>query len=363
MIAAGGGGDAITAAAIGPFLGLTDEHPVVMTYAWERLIIDPLPGPRSTTQFTGLRELAPNVLEVTPATRATPPAGSTLPRLAAELPSRLILLDPHGGASGMATQIRATARYFRADRLALVDVGGDVITDGTEEGLRSPLGDLLAIAACNLADLPSHVFVSGPGLDGELSEQVVLDRISRLHGQRVQDLTALAFSPVQRVFQWHPSEASGLLSATASGARGLVEVRDSGAAIKLSDDALRIFIIDLGEAARAGPALDLKYTTSFNEARQVIEKITGVSEVSYETMKARRLLRAKSRQVSKSDLVRLDALADEANTRGVSYVSLRRLSELLGVHTSAHLARFHELLNAERGRRYMPPLYEVTKAK
>src|SRR5690349_16433855 len=93
FIAAGGGGDAITAAALGPALGLADQ-PVILTYAWDRLIIDPLPGPRSASDFTGLRPLAPDVLEVLPTTKPIAPAGSTLPRLAAELSARLLLLDP-----------------------------------------------------------------------------------------------------------------------------------------------------------------------------------------------------------------------------------------------------------------------------
>ena len=76
-----------------------------MSYAWDRLMIDPLPGPRNAADFTGLRELRPGVYEVLPQSRPRPPAGSSLPRLADELDVRLLLLDPTHGAVGMAEQI------------------------------------------------------------------------------------------------------------------------------------------------------------------------------------------------------------------------------------------------------------------
>ena len=61
-----------------------------MTYSWDRLMIDPVPGPRTVRDFTGLAQPAENVYEVVPSTRPVPPAGSSLPRLASTLPGRLL---------------------------------------------------------------------------------------------------------------------------------------------------------------------------------------------------------------------------------------------------------------------------------
>lgn len=130
LVAAGGGGDAITAAALGPALGIA-EYPVVLTYAWDWLIVDPLPGPRTARDFTGLRQVAPDVREVLPSSRPVPPAGSSLPQLADQLPAQLLLLDPTGGAVGMAAQISAATRHVGASQVALVDVGGDSPPPGT----------------------------------------------------------------------------------------------------------------------------------------------------------------------------------------------------------------------------------------
>src|SRR5262249_40031192 len=154
VVAAGGGGDAITGSMLAAPLGLP-EPPVVMTYSWDRLMIDPVPGPRSVGDFRGLRQLAPRVWEVLASTTKTAPGPSSLPGLAAALPSRFLLLDPAWGAIGMAAQVRAAVACFVADDLALIDVGGDILTDGADPGLRSPLADQLALAACLRTGLPA----------------------------------------------------------------------------------------------------------------------------------------------------------------------------------------------------------------
>src|SRR5689334_8326554 len=102
MVAAGGGGDAIAAAMLAQ--AVPDTNAVgIATMAWDRMIVDPLPGPRSVSDFTGLDERNGHLV-VTPGTRPVLPAGSTLPRLAAELPLPLVLLDPTDAAVGLRAQ-------------------------------------------------------------------------------------------------------------------------------------------------------------------------------------------------------------------------------------------------------------------
>lgn len=356
FVAAGGGGDAITAAALGPALGLADE-PLILTYAWDRLIIDPLPGPRSAADFTGLRELAPDVLEILLTTEPIPPAGSTLPRLAAELPARLLLLDPTDGAVGMARQIAAAAEHFDAEAIALVDVGGDALTTGTDEGLRSPLADLLALAACSLVELPAQLLVPAPGIDGELPEAVVLDRIEHLGGDRPVVLDAEAFKAIRDVFTWHPSEASGLLAVAAEGTRGRVEVRDAGCQIHLTDATPAVFALDANDLTAFGPGAALRPTTSLADARTVTTRLTGISEIDYERRKAEQLRDQVSHSPTSVDLRRVDAYAAEAASRGADFVSVRRLAELIGIRSVGDLTQFRELLAGDRATHYCPPIY------
>lgn len=362
MIAAGGGGDAIAAAVLGPALGLTDKCPVVMTYAWDRLIIDPLPGPRAVTDFSGLERLVGDVHEIVPHSRPIPPAGSTLPDLAAELPARLLLLEPAGGAMGMARQIQAAAKYFSASEIALVDVGGDVLTRYNDSEARSPLADLLALAACSLVPLPTQLVVAGVGLDGEFAKPQVLARVSQLEGRQVHVIEQRDVESIRAVLAWHPSEASGLLALASAGALGLVEIRDSGTQINLDRETLAAYSLSARTATERGPAWELRTSDSLASAERIVRRTVGVCEIDYERRKAQRFNSTPSRVPDDTDLARIDNLLTEAATRGASFVSIRRISELIGVTSWQHLCQLRRLLAKSRPNAYCPPILKVPDA-
>lgn len=245
FIAAGGGGDpvgtAITAATVGRVLtGTSLGGTAIATYAWERLEVDPTPGPLGSVHFTGLAHQA-GIPVITPTTQPIAPAGSTLPDLAADLPARLVLLDPWQGLAALAEQIRRLADDGY-DHVRVVDVGGDILAHGDEDTLCSPLVDALALAACRLAGVPATVYVAGPGTDGEIPQEDVLDR---LDGHALTPL-AQDVAPVRTALSWHPSEASALFAAAVDGVRG--PVRTVNHLIPLTDASARIHSTGLDEA-------------------------------------------------------------------------------------------------------------------
>lgn len=81
IVAAGGGGDAVASAMLDAALYGDDDQAVILTYAWDRLLVDPIPGPRGPADFTGLEPLTPSVWSVPAEARPIAPAGSTLPGL------------------------------------------------------------------------------------------------------------------------------------------------------------------------------------------------------------------------------------------------------------------------------------------
>jgi hypothetical protein len=359
LVAAGGGGDAITSAALSRPLGLT-ELPVIMTYSWDRLMVDPLPGPRRASDFTELCHLGPHTAEIVTETRATPPAGSSLPRLAAQLPARLVLLDPTAGAVGMATQLTATAVLFEADNLTLVDVGGDILTNGDDPGLRSPLADQLALAACLRTGLPTRLVVAAPSIDGEIDPDTLRTRLDAAQAHRLQSLDATDIAPIRQVFTWHPSEASGLLAAAANGSRGRVEVRDAGDQVLLTDDTPSLHAIDLAEISDTTPGAALTDSDSLDEACNLIRRLTGISEIDYETAKAARRNGQPHHAVTVDDLQTIDQHAQDAARRGADYISMRRLSELIGATTLDAYADLGNLIATQRPARYAPSIYSTT---
>ncbi|MCX4697195.1 DUF1152 domain-containing protein [Streptomyces sp. NBC_01352] len=300
FIAAGGGGDpigtAITAIAMSALLttaGPGGAHgtagpdlPVVATYSWERPEVDPTPGPLGVRDFTGLLD-RPEGHVLTPAARAVAPAGSTLPRLAADLPVRLVLLDPYEGLAGLAARIRRLAEACGPGRVRIVDVGGDILTHGDEDTLCSPLVDALVLAACTLADVDATVHIAGPGTDGEIPQDVLLDRLDRLDRLAgTDDRSAPTPGHAQaayRALAWHPSEASALFAAAVLGVRGTV--RTVGRAIPLTDASAYVRNTGLEAAVAENPVarglLESRPRT-VDEAADLSAQLTGIHEIARE---------------------------------------------------------------------------------
>ncbi|MGL5867180.1 MAG: DUF1152 domain-containing protein [Dermatophilaceae bacterium] len=362
MVAAGGGGDAITSAILGRVLGVVSP-PTIMTYSWDRLMVDPMPGPRAASDFVGVRHHGPGTVEIVAETRARAPAGSSLPRLAATLPARLILLDPSRGALGMADQMMATAELFDLDHLTLVDVGGDVLTDGRDEGLRSPLADQLALAACMRTGLPTRLVIAAPSIDGELDPEILTLRLDRAHSVGLPPLTAADQNGTRQVFAWHPSEASGLLAAAVDGYRGQVEVRDAGDQVLLTDDTPCAHVVELADIGSTVPGASLTETRTLSEASDLIRSLTGKSELDYETAKAAQRAGTRPHVISINDLPIIDRHAHEAAERGADFISMRRLAELVGVSTLDAYAELSNLLAHHRPSHHGSSIYRTVESR
>lgn len=170
-----------------------------------------------------------------------------MPVLARDLPTRLLLLDPARGLSSLARQISSMAEAA-GGRIHVVDIGGDILTHGNEPGLCSPFGDALTLAACHLTGIPATVHIAGPGLDGEIGEQPLLERLA---GSRPLTPDRDAAAAAARALAWHPSEASALWAAAVHGARGTVRTVNS--VIRLTDVSPRLYPLPLQEAIGHNP--------------------------------------------------------------------------------------------------------------
>jgi len=282
--------------------------------------------------------------------------------LAAELPAQLFLLDPAQRTVGLAEQITAAAKHIDADHLILLDVGGDALTTGADDGLRSPLADQLSLAACIRTGLPARLVIAGPGLDGELSAATVAERLSDLDAEPLPDLDAAAVMPVRHVFRWHPSEASGLLAAAATRRPGVVAVRAAGDRVHLNAVTTRLAWVDAKRAVSITPAAHLTDCDSLDAAQRIIRDITGISEIDYETRKAARRARTTVRHPTAADLPAIDEHAAAAAARCSDYLSIRRLAELLVATTLDAFAALIDVVEHYRSEHYTPSLYRTRAA-
>jgi hypothetical protein len=360
FVAAGGGGDVIAAAVIARALGLSRGDAIIATLAWERLLIDPVPGPRSPSDFQGLSALGQQNVEILPTSAPKAPGTSTLPRLRSELGHRLALLDPRRGAAGLAEQLGDLEALLTGLRsVFLVDVGGDVLASGKESGLRSPLADALTLAAVAGLNTPVEVLVAGPGLDGELTPNEVISRLHALGGvQRLSVSEPEALSALG-ILEWHPSEATALVVAAALGVEGTVEIRDAGTQLSLSPAGAMVWSLPTATASKATLAESLFDTTSFADAEEALLERLGWTELDYERSKAKKA-GARSVGITTVDDALLQAVHGfeaTASARGTQFTTFRRIAEAVGV------PRAHGQLRDSLVRHFpdqdRPPLWQV----
>ncbi|GAB2795639.1 DUF1152 domain-containing protein [Streptomyces chlorus] len=357
IVAAGGGGDAVAAAMLHAALYGNGDQAVILTYAWDRLLIDPLPGPRGADSFTGLGPITQSVWSVPAEAQPIAPAGSTLPRLAAELPHTLALLDPHHGVEGITRQLEELVSHLAPASIDLLDVGGDILAQGDEPTLKSPLADALTLAACCQVNAPIRLLVAGPGLDGEISP----NDLRPLFGTLVHTFTAEDVEVIGSILEWHPSEATAMLAATARGARGICEVRDAGLPVPLTDEGPTVHEVDLDDAvSRNNLARAIMTTATLDEAEAYSREICGFSEIDYERNKATWLTERPPTKLDPDDaLSRLDQFQSEARTRGVTHTTFRHLTETLNL-SGSHRDALRQLLISNRPEQYAAPLWRIT---
>ncbi|HEY8581901.1 MAG TPA: DUF1152 domain-containing protein, partial [Capillimicrobium sp.] len=256
----GGGGDAVGALVMADLAGRFGVEAIVGGLTWERRVVDPIPGARALDELDGLGErLSPAVALATAQT--TGPGGFLFAesRLAGLLGEPVVLVDPNPGPAAVAASIDEACDRLGCDRVALFDVGGDVLAEGHEENLGSPLADAVLLAAAAHLRTPAIGAIWGAGCDGELTIDEVLARVAALAA--AGDLLGTwgpppaALDPVARAVETVPTEASAQALAAARGATGEAPIRGGRRTVALTPVAGLIFLFDPVGALRSAAPL------------------------------------------------------------------------------------------------------------
>lgn len=369
VFAGGGGGDALAALMVADTLGFDPRRVAFATLVWERTMFDPEPGPRAPEDFATIEPVGDLNYRINGDSRLSGDRHTFVPRLAETFGISYYLMDVTRGARRVREQIGELQDRLGFDTVLVVDVGGDILARGDEEMLRSPLADSLALAGTTGLDATVRVAVTGMGLDGELTDDDVDDVFADLvHDNPSVETSVITPDTAARfasVFQWLPSEVSGLTAASALGHRGVAEIRSSGLRVKLSDESctLRTFdhadVLDRNQIASA-----FTDTSSIADSEALLRDFGLTPETDYER-RSRRNLEASS---AARDHLDLDALEDElvayserVHDEGVSYLSIRRIAKVLGL-TREELEAFKTHLGTQHGERFQPPIWSCSAA-
>jgi hypothetical protein len=337
----------------------------IATFAWERKRFDPQLGPRAAGDFRDLISPSAGVREVGGHSRLRQ-GRSFLPDLVREAGCHVYLLDPTDGVHGLRRQLIALGQYLGSRETFVVDVGGDILARGEEIGLRSPTADAMALAAADETGATTWIIAVGLGLDGELTrsqwrEACRAGAKSRGAPERPRYLAESAATFVRPLLTWHPSEVAGLACLAALGYQGTAEVRADGLEVTVDRDAAGMHRFEHAWLmARNRVAQAVRNTNSLADVEAAVRETVGRTELDDER---EMLVRRRHYSTDRLSLTQLSAFestllsySDDAASRNVSFLTLRRVSELLGLSPKP----FRQLCSYLVGRhptRIQPPVW------
>jgi hypothetical protein len=297
VLGAGGGGDIVGALSVARLCESLGTPFVLGGVAWERIVVDPQPGPRPIAEIDGGRPLG-SAAVLAEATTSTADGVRFSEALMAEwLGTGTVLIDVTGGAEGAAAGIAAAAADLGCDLVVCADVGGDMLAVGDEPGLASPLCDAIMLAAAVAAGTGEPapdvlLAVIGAGCDGELTPDEVSARVAAaaragawLGAWGIEPATADEIEAAARASY---TEASMMVARCARGETGEVPIRGGRRTVELGPLGALVFFIDplilLGEVAPLAAAV--AGSAAIEAARRTLADRGVRTELDYERSRA-----------------------------------------------------------------------------
>jgi hypothetical protein len=365
IVGGGGGGDALASLIAARTLSIPREEAVFATVIWERTLFDPQPGPRAPEDFQRLKPVGKHNYLVHAQSSLPHPALTFTPRLAATYEVDYHLLDITRGAKKVQHQVQELQEIYGFEKIIVVDVGGDILARGDEPGLKSPLADGMALAGMQGAEAEIQVAVTGFGLDGELSQSALKKaRVDLSHAENssvpthIDNATASDFVDV---FEWFPSESSGLTCVSALGYEGVAEIRDQGLRVTLSQRSHALDLYDYEAVLhRNRVANAFVETSSIKEGESILDDFGLTSEIEFERRKAQRLKKALEDKPAEENHESLEndllAYSKRVSAKGVRYITMRRMAEVLHLPHSERMD-FLSYLEPRYPERLIPPVW------
>lgn len=279
----GGGGDVVSTIPIANFLrhfGFEVLHGGVM---WDRLVLDPKPGPRSVEELLNAGKFGETIAIVREDTRTVDGVKPNLARFA-KFYGSAVGLDI---TKGVRRLLRDLEKFVEIEGIGLVvgvDAGGDAISVGYESGVRSPLADAMSVAL--LSELDGLVAVAGFGSDGELKFEELMLNISELMRIRgfvgCSALSEEDCAEMERVCEEVVTEASRIPILAYRGEFGLKKIRKGRTVLITPISALVLYfkaraVMEVNESAKL-----VLNAENIESANRILNRNGITTELDYE---------------------------------------------------------------------------------
>jgi len=291
IVGVGGGGDVVGALATARFLEFVGPRFTLGGVSWERIVYDPVPGPRKLSEVRNVTVLHPFAWLANRDSQTDTGVFFAESLMAAAIGQDVLLIDINGGVNGVVDGLETAIEKLDIDLLVGIDVGGDSLAQGTEPGLRSPLADSIMLAAFTELEKRGRRTlwgVFGYGSDGELTVDEIETALSKIAASGgllgAWGLTPKIADELEEVVKTVPTEASAIPLQCFRGASGTKKIRDGDRSLKLTPlTALTFFMAPMKlYETHSGPAQAVRQSSSLEEANDALHAIGIRTELDYE---------------------------------------------------------------------------------
>lgn len=231
LIGIGGGADIIGTIPTKVFFESYGIKCVLGGIPWERYSIDPFPGPRPFSQIINKKLINDSLCWATPATKTIDGLFFSESKASKILKDKILLVNIFNSSSQIADDLISFSKKNKIDLIVGVDVGGDVIAQGSEPGLSSPLADSIMLSALKKIEkkIQTKIAVLGYGSDGELTPAELNDSLSLISNKKgligMTGITSIGQKLMKKLILKIETDASRIPSLSFDGVYGATKIR------------------------------------------------------------------------------------------------------------------------------------------
>jgi len=289
VVGIGGGGDVVSAATLALWLRRYGLETFIGSIAWERFVIDPVPGPIPFNSFYNAEKLSEHILVANRDTYVVRGSKEFKPQVSLvseAINEPVYVFDLWKGVNGYREGVRELIEYLGIDAVIALDVGGDVLAKGNEDNLWSPLADSMGLACFN-SFKDTVLAVHGIGSDGELDPDYLLSRIALIAREGgllgAKGLTSYEADLLEKILSKANSEASRIPLLAYRGYYGEHVMRLGTRKIHVTPLQAITFYLDIRLAYKYSPlAQQVDNTASLDKANNRLNKIRVYTEYDLE---------------------------------------------------------------------------------
>ncbi len=294
VFAAGGGGDVATASAYAFKLRRYGIDSYISAAPWERLSIDPVPGPIKFDEIINPSYTGDYFITINSSSYAIRDGRKIIfqaVNAAKACSSDIYLCDMSTGVDGLTNCFRELSNYLGINNIIGLDVGGDILADGYEDTLWSPLADQLSLSSLykvmSLEGVSTEVAIASPGADGELDREYLLNKINRvaLEGGLLETIGfgILDSDILEKIFNSTVTEAGRVILDALKGFRGWKKIRSGTRTVYIDLLSTLIFILDTSIVFNNSEMAKKIYNTkNIDEANEILLKMGVATEYELE---------------------------------------------------------------------------------